>query len=135
SNRWAASLKGDLAERDARIVELQQEMDHEQQAAREMAEGYAAKVVELEADIEAKKQGAIDTETRLPAEVRHQAGELAKAVDALHHTEQELDERSRWALSLQEEAARLAQLLALVRGSRWVRLGRKVGLGPELPAG
>ena len=134
SNRWAESLNRELEERAARIAELQEEMAREQEAARQMAEGYAAKVAEIEADIRAKTQWAIDTETRLTAELRHQTGELGKAVEALHHTEEELEERTRWALSLQEEAARLAQLLALVRGSRWVRLGRQVGLGPELPA-
>ncbi|HTX33894.1 MAG TPA: methyltransferase domain-containing protein [Bryobacteraceae bacterium] len=134
SNRWAESLNRELDERAACIAGLQQELAREQEAARQMAEGYAAKVAELEADIRDKTQWAIDTETRLTAEVRHQTGELGKAVEALHHTEQELDQRTRWALSLQEEGARLAQLLALVRGSRWVRLGRKVGLGPELPA-
>jgi SAM-dependent methyltransferase len=135
SNRWAESLNHELAERAACIAELQAEMAREQEAARQMAEGYAAKVAEIEMDIRAKTQWAIDTETRLTAELRHQTGELGKAVEALHHTEQELEERTRWALSLQEEGARLAQLLAVVRGSRWVRLGRKVGLGPELPAG
>jgi SAM-dependent methyltransferase len=134
SNRWAESLNRELEERAQSIAQLQEEMAREQEAARLTAEGYAAKVTELEADIRAKTQWAIDTETRLTAEVRHQTGELGKAVEALHHTEQELEERTRWALALQEEGARLAQLLATVRGSRWVRLGRKVGLGPELPA-
>jgi hypothetical protein len=55
------------------------------------------------------------------------------AVDALHHTEKELEERTAWALRLQEEVQNLSQQLALVQGSRWVRLGRTVGLGPVLP--
>ena len=33
-----------------------------------------------------------------------------------------------------DEASALAQQLALIRASRWVKLGRKVGLGPVLPA-
>lgn len=134
SNRWAEAQNREVAARDASIAELQADLTREQEAARAMAEGYAAKVAELETDIQAKTQWAIDTETRLTAELRHQTAELAKAVEALHHTEGELAERTRWALSLQDEAARLAQLLAVVRGSRWVRMGRKVGLGPELPA-
>jgi len=135
SNRWAESLKVELGERDARIVELQEEMAREQDSARQMAQGYAAKVAAVEDDLRAKTQWAIYTETRLTAEVRQQTAELGKAVEALHQTEKELAERTEWALRLQAEAAQLAQLLALVRGSRWVRLGRKVGLGPELPAG
>jgi protein-L-isoaspartate O-methyltransferase len=134
SNRWAESVARDVKQRDARIAELQEEMAREQDAASQMAQGYAAKVAAIEADLRAKTQWAIDTETRLTAELAHQTGELGKAVEALHHTEAELEERTRWALSLQDEAARLAQLLAVVRGSRWVKLGRKVGVGPELPA-
>jgi hypothetical protein len=48
--------------------------------------------------------------------------------EALHHTEKELQERTGWALRLQNE-------LALYQASRWVRLGRKIGMGPIVPAG
>jgi hypothetical protein len=69
------------------------------------------------------------------ADIRKQTDELVKAVEALHHTEKELNERTEWALRLQEEGARLAQQVALFRASRWVKLGHKVGLGPTLPTG
>ena len=45
SNRWAGSLARDLGERDARIVELQEEFAREQDAARRVADDYAAKVI------------------------------------------------------------------------------------------
>jgi hypothetical protein len=54
-------------------------------------------------------------------------------VDALHKTEKELEDRTAWARRLEGEANALAQQVALVRASRWVKLGRKVGLGPVLP--
>jgi hypothetical protein len=88
----------------------------------------------LEADIRTKAQWARDVETALKAEVEKQTAELVKAVDALHRTEKELEERTSWALGLKEEASAMAQQLAEIRASRWVRLGRKVGLGPVLPA-
>jgi hypothetical protein len=56
-----------------------------------------------------------------------------QAVDALHRTEKELDDRTGWALRAQGEADALNGQLALIRASRWVRLGRKVGIGPVLP--
>jgi len=74
-------------------------------------------------------------ETALKAEIEKQTNHLAAAVDALHNTERELEERTAWALRLKAEAEALAHHLALVRASRWIRLGRKVGLGPELPQG
>ena len=133
SNRWAQQVNRTLEEREARIVELQDQMARDQEAARIMAEGYDAKVRELEDDVRAKTQWALDVETALKAEIQKQTAELVRAVEALHHTESELEERTNWALQLQEEGRNLEQQLALVRVSRWVRLGQKVGLGPALP--
>jgi SAM-dependent methyltransferase len=134
SNRWAASLNEEVAERRARVVELQDEVAREQETARQAVAAYDAKIGELEADIAAKSKWARDVETALKAEVDKQTAELVKAVEALHQTEKELGERTAWALRLEKEAGALAQQLAEVRASRWVRLGRKVGLGPALPA-
>jgi SAM-dependent methyltransferase len=127
SNRWAEEQNSEIAEGRALIGELQEE-------ATEMAAAYEAKVRELEADIEAKTKWARDVEAALTAEVKKQTADLVAAVTALHHTEKELEERTAWALRLQEEAKALAGQLALVRDSRWVKLGRKVGLGPVLPS-
>ena len=135
SNRWAEELNTQLEERRARVSELQAEVAQEQEKARAMAASYEAKVADLEADIRSKIQWALDVEAALVLEVKKQTAELVKAVEALHHTEKELHERTEWALSLQKEASDLAQQVALFQASRWVKLGRKVGLGPELPAG
>ena len=51
---------------------------------------------------------------------------------ALQQTEQELQARTEWAMKLDEEKRRLEEQLTLVRASRWVKLGRKVGVGPAL---
>jgi len=135
SNHWAEALNLELEERLARIAALQGELAEQQASARRVAEGYAAKVAELEEDIRDKVRWAVDLETRLTAE-------LDRAVEAHRHTEKELEERTAWALRLDEEKSQLEerrqhleQLLAMVRASRWVKLGRRFGLGPELPAG
>jgi SAM-dependent methyltransferase len=124
SNRWAEELDRELQQRRARVVELQDELVRVNQ-------GYAAKVRDLERDVREQTQWARDTEARLTAE----QAELARAVEVLHQTEKERDERTEWALRLQEEARKLEELLNLVRASRWVRLGRRIGLGPALPPG
>ena len=99
----------------------------------------------LERDIQDKTKWAMDTETSLTAVIREQTEQLTRsvadlggAVDALHRTEKELEERTAWALRLQDdvlrlqdEAQRLEQQVALFRASRWVKLGHKVGLGPS----
>ena len=137
SNQWAGTLNQELEERRARIVALQEEFAREQESARQVAEGYAAKVADLERDIQDKTKWAIDTETNLTGVIRDQAERLSRAVAdlgtavaALHHTEKELEERTAWALRLQDEARRLEEQVALFRASRWVKLGRTVGLGP-----
>jgi SAM-dependent methyltransferase len=130
SNQWADSLNRELEERRARIVELQEELARDQENARRVAAGYAAKVAGLEEENREKTQWAVDTETRLTAEVKRRGEELVRAVEALQHTEKELEERTAWALRLQQEAGRLEEQLAMFRASRWVKLGRKVGLGP-----
>jgi SAM-dependent methyltransferase len=134
ANGWAATLNHEIAERRTRIGELQQELSREQESWRENSAAYDAKVAELEQDVVAKTQWARDVESRLTAEVKKQTADLVAAVDALHRTEKELDDRTAWALRLQAEASALGQQLAEIRASRWVRFGRKVGLGPTLPA-
>ncbi|HUI54470.1 MAG TPA: methyltransferase domain-containing protein [Bryobacteraceae bacterium] len=121
SNRWAEDLNRELEDRRARVAELQEELAREQQNAQRV-------VRELEADIESKTQWARNVD----AEIKRQIEERVVAVEALHHTEKELQERTEWALRLNEEVSQLGRQLELVRASRWVRLGRKVGVGPAV---
>ncbi len=133
SNRWAEEQNREIAARRARIAELQEEIARDQEATRRTVAEYEAKVAGLEADVAARTQWARDVETALTAEVQKQTADLVAAVDALHRTERELEERTAWALSLQKESEALSRQLAIVRESRWMRLGRRVGLGPALP--
>jgi SAM-dependent methyltransferase len=133
SNRWAQAQAAELEDCYARITELQDEMAREQAAAQKMADGYNAMILGLEDDLRAKTKWALDVEAALTAEVKKQTADLVRAVEALHHTEKELEERTAWALKLQEETGRLGDQLALIRASRWYRLGNRVGMGPPLP--
>jgi hypothetical protein len=96
-----------------------------------MAEAYEQQLKGLEADLASKVAWAQDAEERL----EEQIADKKRAVEALHNTEKELADRTAWAISLEEERTRLEAQVTLYRASRWVRLGRKVGLGPELPTG
>jgi septal ring factor EnvC (AmiA/AmiB activator) len=132
SNRWAGELNAELSARGARIHELQEELARDQQNAREVVARYNAKIAALEEEGREKAQWAIDTEARLSAEIQKIAAELVKAVAAHQQTEQELQDRTVWAQRLDEEKRLLEDRLGMVRASRWIRLGRKVGLGPAL---
>jgi SAM-dependent methyltransferase len=134
SNLWAEQLNQEVEARRVRVAELQEELARDQRNAREVAEGYAAKVRDLESDIREKTQWAIDVETNLKADVAKQTADLVTAVEALRRTEKELDERTAWARRLEAEAQGLQQQVTLFHESRWVKLGRKLGLGPAFPA-
>ena len=128
SNTWAQGLSRELDEVRAILV-------REQEEARAQAEGYEAKVRELEEDVRAKAQWALDMEAHFSAELENARQELARAVEALHRIEQEFEERTAWALRLEEEGRKLDERLSMYRASRWVRLGRRIGLGPVVPTG
>jgi SAM-dependent methyltransferase len=132
SNRWAEELNTDLTARGARIAELQEELARDQENARQMAARYNAKIAELEQEGREKAQWAIDTETRLTAEIAKISAALTQSVEAHEHTERELQERTAWAQRLDAEKAQLEEQLTMVRASRWIKLGRKVGMGPAL---
>lgn len=120
-NRWAESL-------NERILELQHELAAEQQASAEMAAGYQAKVAELEAENASKTGWALETDQRLRATI----GELVECNRLLSAAERTVVERTHWAEQLESEKQALEGRLNAVRASRWVRLGNKVGLGPDL---
>jgi hypothetical protein len=126
SNQWADGLNRELDDRRARVTELQEELARDQANARQVAEAYAAKVAALEQENRESTQWALD----LNAEVQKQVADLGQAVAALHQTEKELEDRTAWALRLREDVGLLEHQVALFRMSRWVRLGRKIGLGP-----
>jgi hypothetical protein len=86
-------------------------------------------VQDLEQEVAAKTRWALDSSAELAAKVT----ELATAVDALHETEKQVEERTAWALGLEKEGQQLKEQLDLLRASRWMKLGRKIGFGPVLP--
>jgi SAM-dependent methyltransferase len=58
--------------------------------------------------------------------------DLAEARAALDDRQKTIEERTAWARSESELRSRLEGQLGLVRASRWVRLGRKLNIGPDL---
>lgn len=124
-NRWAESLNRELSERGQRIVELQTESEQAHAA-------FQTKLDELEMDIQAKTRWALETERRLTAENEHIQQELQKCVELLHAAERTVEERTHWAQRAQSQAEENARRLNAAKVSRWIRLGRKLGLGPVL---
>lgn len=131
-NRWAQSLEVELEETRQRVVGLQQEFAREQAVAGEVVSGYQAKVVALEQDVVEKTNWARATEQRLGGELELKCNELAETVRLLDQAEATVEERTRWAQDLDGKLRTASSQLAMIRASRWVRLGRTAGLGPKV---
>jgi SAM-dependent methyltransferase len=127
ANRWAASLGTELEAAGQRIVHLQNEIES-------LSAAYEKKLQELEDENRAKTEWALDTEARLTAELATKCAELAECVRLLEVSEATMVERTQWAQRLEAQRADLAAKVDMVRASRWVRLGRKMSLGPDLDA-
>ncbi|MCC7173781.1 MAG: methyltransferase domain-containing protein [Bryobacterales bacterium] len=120
-NRWAGKLDEELLEAGTQIRRLEAELESQ-------ARGYEAKVAELEQDNEQKTAWGL----KLQQEITAKAQELAHCVEVLHQTEQTLLERTNWALELDRRVSELEAGLNLLRGSRWMKLGSALGVGPRL---
>jgi SAM-dependent methyltransferase len=126
---WGMKLSRELDASGERIAALQQELECEQAAARDAVSAYETKLKEVEEDGRQKAQWALDTS----AELQAKCDELARCVEFLHRAETTVEDRTRWAEQLQLQLYQLERQMTLYRASRWVKLGRRIGLGPELP--
>jgi hypothetical protein len=122
---WAERLSAELDAAGQRIVEVQNELES-------VASGYQARVTELERDNEAKTEWALATEARLMQELEARGRQLAECVRLLDTAEATVEERTLWAQRVEAQREALAVQLSLIRASRWIKLGRKFGLGPSI---
>ncbi|MEO7653864.1 MAG: methyltransferase domain-containing protein [Bryobacteraceae bacterium] len=127
---WAEGLQRDLNDAGARVIALQEEIAAEQTASRELAAAYEVKVLELDRENSAKTEWALETEARLGKELDARGIELTRCVELLHQAEATLEERTRWAQKLDVESGDLRRQLDALRGSIWVRIGRRLGMSP-----
>jgi SAM-dependent methyltransferase len=132
-NQWAEKLNQELAERSARVAQLQDEVAAEQSSARAVVEEYEKRVLALEELVRERSAWALDTEERLGKELAAKSEELAKCVEILHQAEKTVEERTVWAQRLEQQVKTLEEQMSMLRASRWIKLGRRFGLGPELP--
>jgi len=120
-NKWALHLDADLKTGGERIAALQNE-------AAELAAGYQAQVARMEQEDQVKTEWA----RKASAELEAKCQELAHCVGLLDTAEATVRERTTWAQTAEAQRAELAAQLEMIRASRWVKMGRQVGLGPDL---
>jgi ubiquinone/menaquinone biosynthesis C-methylase UbiE len=120
-NLWAQNLDTDLKAAGERIVALQNE-------AAELAAGYREQVARMEQEDQVKTDWA----RKASAELEAKCQELAHCVSLLDAAEATVRERTVLAQTAEAQRAELAAKLEMIRASRWVKMGRTVGLGPEI---
>jgi SAM-dependent methyltransferase len=130
-NVWAQNLEKELSESREHILRLQSELETEQAAGRRVAEAYESKVADLERENQEKTAWANETEARLTADLQAKLQELAGAVQLLDQAEATVAERTKWAQQLDDQVKQLQAQMQMIRASRWVKLGRLVGVGPR----
>ncbi len=132
AQQWARDLETELGHARDRVVDLQDEVEDVQEQALDTARRYDAKITDLETELTSRTSAYETRISEMDTEIAAAREELAKCVALLDAAEARADERTRWALSLQEQVNQLEARLAAVQASRWIRLGRKIGLGPDL---
>jgi SAM-dependent methyltransferase len=117
--RVETELASEQSKAQAQVHRLEEELAREQANAQ-------AQVSRLEAELDEKTAWA----RSIDAELEREVAEKKRAVDLLHAAEADLADRTEWAQRLEAELARVSGQLALYETSRWVKLGKRVRLGP-----
>lgn len=131
STQWALSLEADLTAAQQRIAALQEELHQQQTAAASTVAGYENKISALEAELADRTARALLLQRQLESELTAKVEELGACVELLHTAETTLEERTIWAQQLQGTIQQLQDTLAAAQCSRWIRLGRTFGIGPD----
>jgi hypothetical protein len=113
---------------DAELADLIEVLTKERQQAEALTQAYDSRLAHLEAENVAKTEWAQAAEARLQESFQ----QLTECLRLLEATEATVVERTLWAQRTEKLREDLAAQMDLIRRSRWVRLGRKFGLGPIL---
>ena len=122
---WLDQTTADRNELLTAHAGLQEQFASEQKRAGQIITG-------LNEENRRKTEWALETEQRLTADLERRATQLAEAVRLLDRAEASVVERTEWARRLDTHLQETAAQLALVRQSRWLKLGRQLGLGPHV---
>ncbi len=131
-NEWALQLNQQVKDAGLRIEELQQEIESQQAAAKTAVDGYEAELARLETEKDTAIQWGQKKEVELLAQLESSQAEFTKCLALFREAETTIEERTKWAQSLEAEVENLKQQLESIRGSKWIRLGRSIGFGPKV---
>jgi ubiquinone/menaquinone biosynthesis C-methylase UbiE len=129
---WARQLDQEVAIARQRLAELEEEILQMRLAAAETVAGYEAKIAEVESELAQRTQDAESNVGRLEKELSDKTAELAECVKLLHAAEDTAESRTAWAQALDARISEMESILSAAGNSRWLRLGRKLGVGPRI---
>jgi ubiquinone/menaquinone biosynthesis C-methylase UbiE len=132
ANTWAQTSNETLQASQQRVVELQDELQAEQAAAKEVAAAYEAELQRLETEKADAVAWAESKDREWSAAIAAAEAQFRQCLEKLHEAEGLVEARTLWAQGLDREVATLREQLALAGASRWLRLGRRLGVGPVL---
>ena len=112
SNQWANQLNSELDTAREQIDDVNAELVA-------LSSGYEKQIAELEAELSSRNRWALATQQKLD--------KCASLLDAAENT---VKERSAWAQRLDAEVEALRAKIALMEASRWLKIGRAIGVGP-----
>ncbi len=125
-NRWASQLEQNWTDAQQRIVQLQEENTAAQAAATAVVDGYNRKIADLERENLEKTNWAMETETRLTAELAALAEHLAATVRSLEAAEATVVERTEWAQRLDHQLGQAPRTItndpSVAMGEGWPHL-------------
>lgn len=144
SNGWAAEADERWKASQQRVSGMQSELAAAQQRGQEVVAAYERRLLEMESGRAEAVRWAEETEARLTAElaevrrvyearsaeIQAKGEELSAAVALLDAAELAVIERTEWARRLEQQMHDLAAQVSAVQASRWMKLGRSLGLGP-----
>jgi len=116
-----AQVREWLAETTTDRNNLQKHLESEQTRAQQV-------ISALNQELHEQTDWALQLDGRLAQEVQHRA-EAGRLLDIAEST---VIERTAWARRLDAQLQDTTAQLEMVRQSRWMRLGRKLGLGPQV---
>jgi SAM-dependent methyltransferase len=123
--QWAMDVQREIDQ--ARVNLDEQNREYTQTVA-----SYEAKITELEAELVARTERVAQVEREWETRMKERNDEIVKCLDLLHAAEKTIEERTLWAQDLDRRLEAAGQKLNAAQSSRWLKLGRKIGLGPDL---
>ncbi|MBE0659765.1 MAG: methyltransferase domain-containing protein [Bryobacteraceae bacterium] len=126
---WGLDMDQRVKTAETAVIE---ELARHQDNVTEIASGYESQLASLQAEHAAASAAAEANINRLESALTETRAELTRCVDLLHESEKTVEERTLWAQNLQARIEHLESTLASLQQSRWLRFGRKIGVGPDI---